>query len=88
MVELPVVLLVAPVAVLVVMASRVRRRMPARGAVVVVSCVGVGALVVPVLITTAGGQETEAFAITYLLAAAFAVDLGWSGWRSARRQRS
>jgi hypothetical protein len=84
MLELPIPLLVAPAVVLALTALRARRRTPARDALVVASCVALGALVVPVLITTAGGQEAEAFAIAYLLAAALALDLCWYGWRRAR----
>jgi hypothetical protein len=84
MVELPITVLVAPAVVLVAMALRARRRTPAGDAAVVASCVALSALVLPVLITTAGGQEAEAFAITYLLATALAIDLGWYAWRRAR----
>ena len=85
--EVPVAVLLAPAAVLVLMAARGRQRSAARNALVVVSCVAAGALVLPVLITTAGGQEAQAFAVTYLLAAAFAIDLCWDGVRQARGAR-
>jgi hypothetical protein len=81
-VELPVPLLLAPAVALGLMAFDGRSRASARGALAVLSCVAAAALVLPVLITTAGGQEPEAFAVTYLLAAAFIVDLGWRRLRT------
>jgi hypothetical protein len=68
-------LLIAPTIALALMAVRGRWRAPARAALVVLACAAAGALVLPVLITTAGGQEAQAFAVVYLLGAAFAVDL-------------
>jgi hypothetical protein len=81
-VELPVLLLLAPAVVLGLMACRGPGRASARGALAVTSCVAAAGLVLPVLITTAGGQEAEAFALTYLVAAAFVADLIEKRWRA------
>ncbi len=58
----------------------------ARPALAVTACLAGAALPLPVLITTAGALETEAFVLVYLLAFAFVVE--WTGlalcsWRGA-----
>lgn len=74
-VEVPVPLILAPALALVVMAFRGRFRSSSRDLLAVLACPALGALTVPVLITTAGGQEAQAFGLTYLLGAAFVADL-------------
>lgn len=69
--ELPIALLLLPAPLLAAFAVR---RPRARAALRVVACVAAAAVTLPVLITTAGGQETEAFALIYLLSAAFLAD--------------
>jgi hypothetical protein len=66
--ELPVPLLMLPLAVLLGLATFGRdagRRAELRA----VACLAVGTLVLPVLVTTAGGLETQVFALTYFLSA-------------------
>jgi hypothetical protein len=74
-IELPMPLVLAPGIALVLFGRRARWRPAASGFLRVLACVAVAALPVPVLVTTAGGQETQAFGLVYLLAAAFLVDL-------------
>jgi hypothetical protein len=71
-VELPIVLLVAPALVLVLLAllrrgpaEELRRR---RSALLAIGCVALGGLTLPVVISTVGGQETQSFALTFILA--------------------
>jgi hypothetical protein len=52
-----------------------------RPALRVMGCVALAALPLPVLLTTAGGAEPQAFAIVYLLGAGFAAE---ALWRAAR----
>jgi len=80
--ELPISLLLPPLPLLVFRAAAPRRlgwseagRTRARAALRVVACVAAGAIVLPVLVTTAGGQETQAFALVYLLSAALLLDV-------------
>ena len=96
-VELPILLLAAPLALLALLwlAARwsgrwplARRRMEKK--LLVLSCTTAGSLGLPVLITTAGGMETQAFAMTYLLAWGLAIDgavslLQWLARRVAAR---
>ncbi len=70
-VELPLAVLLLPPPLLALRALREPR---ARAALLVVASVAVAALTLPVMITTAGGQETQAFALAYLLSAAFLVE--------------
>jgi hypothetical protein len=76
-VELPISLLLLPTVLLIALslptrfapgAQTVRRR---RAGLEAVGCVAVAALPLPVLITTAGAQETQAFALVYLLGLSF-----------------
>jgi len=53
-----------------------------RPALAVAGCMACSALPLPVLITTAGALETEAFVLVYFLAFAFVME--WA-WREARR---
>jgi hypothetical protein len=74
-VEIPVVVLLAPGIALAIMAARGRGRTRARDLLLVSACPALASLGAPVLISTAAGQETQAFGLTYLLTAAFLVDL-------------
>jgi hypothetical protein len=71
--EIPIVLLLLPVPILGWAAWRgtPARRAAALAALGVAACIALATIALPVLITTAGGQETQAFAIAYLVAAAF-----------------
>jgi hypothetical protein len=77
-VELPIPLLVAPTAVLAAIAGRARRRrrpdVPLEGRLAVMACVAAATIGHPVLLTTASALETEAFAFTYIVGAAFAIE--------------
>ena len=81
--ELPIPLLLAPTVVLAAIAiGRRRRKRPDHALerrLGVVACVAAATLGHPVLLTTASALETEAFALTYIVGAAFAVE------RMARR---
>jgi arylsulfatase len=71
-VELPIPLLIAPTAALVALwLARQRARGTLSPLLLVMLCVALATLPVPVLISTAGGQDTEAFAGVYLLGFAF-----------------
>ena len=79
--ELPLLLLWGPTLLLALVClggGRVRTLAPAsarlRPALAVLTTVGVGGLCFPVLFTTAGGFETQAFAIVYGLGFAFLLD--------------
>jgi hypothetical protein len=79
--ELPLALLWGPTLLLLVawlLAPRVAPLRPSavrlRPAVFVLLCLGVAALGLPVLYTTAGALETQAFAVVYFLGFAFLVD--------------
>lgn len=74
-VEVPVILILAPVVALGILAAR--RHAVARAALATLAGPLVGALAVPVLITAAGGQEAQAIGLVYLLAAALVVDIAW-----------
>jgi hypothetical protein len=74
-VEVPVPFLIAPAVALVAMAGRGRFRSRARDILATLACPASAALTAPVLISTAAGQEVQAFGLSYLLAAAFLVDL-------------
>jgi hypothetical protein len=54
-----------------------------RPALLVAACVACSALPLPVLITTAGALETEAFVLVYFLAFAFVVEWVWLQARQA-----
>ncbi len=82
-VEIPVPVLTAPAIALAVVAWRGRFRSRARELLAALACPTRAALAVPVLISTAAGQETQAFGVTFLLAAAFATEL--AGRRGAER---
>lgn len=77
-VELPVSLLVTPALVLGLLAYRGQRSGAAREALIVLACPALATLILPVIITTAGGQEGQAMALVYLLAAGFLADVLWS----------
>jgi hypothetical protein len=74
-VEMPVPLLVAPTLALIALGIRGPRARAARDALIVLACPAVATLVLPVLVTTAGGQEGQAFGLVYLLGAALLVDV-------------
>ena len=90
-VELPIPVLLAPSVIVLVLAlwprsgrvgpppSRALRiaAESSRPALWVIGCVALAALPVPVLLTTAGGAEPQAFAIVYLLGAGFAAEALW-----------
>jgi len=67
--EMPVLLLIGPTAVVVLLAPLGARRAWVR--VAVLAFLAAAALALPVLVTTAGAQEPQAFALVYLLGAAF-----------------
>jgi hypothetical protein len=67
--ELPISVLLLPSAVLI----GLRRGAPLR----VMAAVALGTLSLPVLVSTGGAQETQAFALTYLLALGFLLDELW-----------
>jgi hypothetical protein len=77
-VELPIPVLLAPTVALVAAAARARRRGAPSVAVerrlAVLACIATATIGHPVLLTTASALETEAFAVTYLAGAAFAVE--------------
>ncbi len=75
LVELPVFVLVAPSLLLGVLSWRGRWATPAREALLVLACPALATLTLPVLVTTAGGQEGQAFGLVYLFGAAFLVDV-------------
>ncbi len=93
-VELPVALLLLPLPLLLARAAAPPGpawsrpgRARARDALKMLACAGLAALLLPVLITTAGGQETQAFGLVYLLGAALLVEVvraDAAGWRRAR----
>jgi hypothetical protein len=66
-VELPVALLVLPTIALLAL----RRRSGESG---LLACLAVATLVLPVLVSTAAGRETQSFAVVYLLGAALAAE--------------
>ena len=70
-VELPVLVIAAPVVALGVLV--LRRRAPP-GLLIGPACVAVAALGLPVAVTTASGIETEAFVIVHFMAAALLAD--------------
>jgi hypothetical protein len=78
--EVPVFPLLAPGALLFLVGVCPRRWVPSlshkgRPALLGTALFAAGALILPVLITTAGAQETEAFVVVYLLAAALLADV-------------
>lgn len=88
--ELPVLVLIAPTALLIVLRAVVRRAPALAGArdrlsalLTVLLCVALAALPVPVLISTAGGQDTQAFVFVYFLGFAFLLEEAarWGGSR-------
>jgi hypothetical protein len=82
-VEIPVPVLMAPAIALAVLAVRGRFRSRARDLLAALAGPALAALAAPVLISTAAGQETQAFGLTYLVAAAFATEL--AGGRGTAR---
>jgi hypothetical protein len=69
--ELPIPLLMVPAALVIARAWRARRTEAAaerRGEVVLLAAIAAATLPLPVLISTASGQETQAFALTFVLA--------------------
>lgn len=80
-VELPIPLLILPLGLLLLRAFGPERwgvgpgRRRARVSLQAVACVAAASFSLPVLITTAGGQETEAFALVYVLSAALLADV-------------
>ena len=82
-VEIPVPVLLAPAIALAVLAVRGRFRSRARDLLAALACPALAALAAPVLISTAAGQETQAFGLTCLVAAAFATEL--AGGRGTAR---
>lgn len=84
-VEVPVSLLLLPTALFVALPwlparfrSAARYGWRAGGHLGLIGCVGFAALPLPVLITTAGAQETQAFALVYLLGLCFlAEEITW-----------
>jgi hypothetical protein len=89
--ELPLAALMAPTALLILLAAGPRSRLPADvreragRSLKLLACVALAALPVPVLISTAGGQDTEAFVLVYFLGFAFLVD---EAGRFVRRRSS
>lgn len=86
-IELPIALMIAPTLVLAALAlwRRPQARTPldialagtgdwARPCLRVIGCVALAALPVPVLLTTAGAAEPQAFVLVYLLGAALAAE--------------
>ncbi len=61
-----------------------RRRI--RGLTAVIACLALGALPLPVLVTTAGGQEPQEIAIAYLLGCAGILAWPFDHWRRWRRR--
>lgn len=76
-VELPVSLLVGPALLLGFLAWRGPRTTAAREALIVLACPAAATLILPVIITTAGGQEGQALALVYIFATGFLVDVLW-----------
>ena len=76
--ELPIPVLVAPALFLAAAAVRARRRrhpdLPLERRLGVLACAAVATIAHPVLLTTASALETEAFALTYVVGAAFFVE--------------
>jgi hypothetical protein len=84
--EMPIPLLIAPTA-LVLLLAPLDARGHARARVAVLAGLAAAALVLPVLITTAGAQEPQAFALVYLLGAAFLPGALVRAWPSVQRWR-
>jgi hypothetical protein len=82
-VELPMSLLFAPVAWLLALALWQRRRArPVSGdALFFVGVLGLGALVLPVAVTTASGSEPQAIVLALYLGAGLAGQAAWRAWR-------
>jgi hypothetical protein len=74
--EVPIPILIGPTAVLLAWCWRGSegQRARSRRALQVVLYVGLGTVLLPIFVTTAGGIETEAFVLTYFLGLAFVVD--------------
>lgn len=75
-VEVPVVFMLLPVAVLGALAWRGAARESARGALRIVGVIALGTIGVPLLISTAAAQETQAFCFVYVMAGAFCFEEG------------
>ncbi len=80
---LPLGVLWAMAAAFVYAAARDQEGRGPRPALGVAACLACSALPLPVLITTAGALETEAFVLVYLLAFAFVVEWIWREGRAA-----
>jgi hypothetical protein len=81
LVELPIALLFLPTLLLVALVCVPTRFRPGAtdaglrpARLAVIGCMGLAAIPLPVLITTAGAQETQAFALVYLLGLSFLVE--------------
>lgn len=85
---LPLAVLWALGAAFLAMAAYDRAGRGPRPALLVVACLAGAALPLPVLITTAGALETEAFVLVYLLAFAFVVEWTWQALCSLRGAES
>jgi hypothetical protein len=89
--ELPLLVLWLPTGLLAGAWLLARRREDAARAarlgrqLQVLCCVGLAALPAPVLISTAAAQETQAFALVYLLGGAFLLEEAARGWRARLR---
>jgi len=76
--EVPVPLILLPTAFVVARAAWPRTRAPGgRASLWALGCLAAATLPLPVLVSTAGGQEPQAFAATYALGAAFLADEAW-----------
>jgi hypothetical protein len=73
--ELPISALLVPGAILI----GLRRGAP----LLVMAALALATLSLPVLMSTAAAQETQAFALTYLLGLVFLLDELWRWWRQA-----
>lgn len=74
--------------VFVYAAVRDREGRGPRPALSVAACLACSVLPLPVLITTAGALETEAFVLVYFLGFAFVVEWGWREARAAAGRRA
>jgi hypothetical protein len=84
--EVPVPLILLPTALLAALAAwpRAAARVDAP-CLWVVACAAAATLPLPVLVSTASGQEPQSFAATYALGAAFLAEHAWRAARRARR---
>jgi hypothetical protein len=82
--EIPIPLLMAPTALLGWTALRARTAERARGGLLCLSCVAVGASTFPVLLTTASAFETQIFALVYFIGAVLLADVLYRSLASHR----